>query len=299
MRRWVAGRRLDVAKPNKGDTMRTSYNILAVALLCMTTAAAAQDEQLADVTITGSVALVSDYRYRGVSQTDKDPAIQGGATLAHKSGFYAGFWGSNLAGWGTFGGPNLELDLIAGYKAELTEGLTVDAGVTWYMYPGGADESDFIEPYVKLSGAVGPVSLTAGLAYAPKQESLGRVYRNAAEFVAGTPFDAGDKEDNIYVWGDASAAIPGTPFTLKGHLGYSDGNPGLGPNGTSVAPTGTYLDWSVGLDTTWKKFTLGVMFVDTDIKASDRLPLLPNFGTLASGGSISDPTVVFSLTAAF
>lgn len=279
--------------------MRTSFYALTAGLTVLASPAFAQDEEKPDVTITGSVALVSDYRFRGVSQSDKDPAIQGGATLNHASGFYAGFWGSNLAGWGTFGGPNLETDLFIGYKREVAPGATIDVGLTYYMYPGGADETDFFEPYVKLSGTVGPVGLTAGVAYAPKQQALGRVYRTGAEFVAGTPFDPGDSEDNIYVFGDAAGAIPGTPFTLKAHLGYSDGNPGLGPNGTSVAPTGSYLDWALGVDTTWKNFTFGVLYVDTDIKAGDRLPLLPNFGTVATGASISDPTIVFSLTAAF
>lgn len=278
--------------------MRTSFQALIAGLSFVSTAAFAQDAPAPEFVISGSAALVSDYRYRGVSQTDKDPAVQGSITVTHNSGIYGGFWASNLAGWGTFGGPNLELDLIAGFKTALAEGVTIDAGVTWYMYPGGADESDFIEPYVKLSGSVGPVSLTAGVAYAPEQESLGRVYRNAAEFVAGTLFDLGDKEDNLYVWGDASSAIPGTPLTVKGHLGYSDGNPGLGPNGTSVAPTGTYLDWMLGVDATFKNLILGIAYIDTDI-SGDRAYLLPNFGTLATGAPISDSTFLFSITAVF
>jgi uncharacterized protein (TIGR02001 family) len=279
--------------------MRTSFTALAAALAAASAPAYAQEEEKPEVTITGSVALVSDYRFRGVSQTDKDPAVQGGVTLNHSSGLYGGFWASNLAGWGTFGGPNLETDLILGYKRELGGGVSIDVGVTYYMYPGGADETDFFEPYLKLSGTAGPVSLTAGIAYAPKQEALGRVYRTGAEYVAGTPFDPGDTEDNIYLFGDAASAILGTPFTLKAHLGYSEGNPGLGPNGTSVAPTGSYLDWAAGVDTTWKNLTLGILYVDTNISTADRLPLLPNFGTVATGASISDPTFVFSLTAAF
>lgn len=279
--------------------MRTSFYALAAGLASLSTVAAAQEETPAEVTITGSVALVSDYRFRGVSQSDKDPAIQGGVTLNHRSGLYGGFWASNLAGWGTFGGPNLETDIIVGYKTEVAEGASIDVGLTYYMYPGGADETDFFEPYVKLSGTVGPASVTVGVAYAPNQQALGRVYRTGTEYVNGMSFDPGDKEDNIYVFGDAAGAIPSTPFTLKAHLGYSSGNPGLGPNGTSVAPTGEYLDWALGVDTTWKNLTFGVLYVDTDIKRRDRLPLLPNFGTVATGASISDPTVVFSFSAAF
>lgn len=279
--------------------MRTSFHALGAGLLFFSTAVHGEDAPPSDFTINGSVALLSDYRFRGVSQSDKDPAVQGSITVTHSSGLYAGLFGSNLAGWGTFGGPNLESDVIAGYKHSLSDTVSLDVGLTWYMYAGGADETDFAEPYVKLTGAVGPASLTAGVAYAPKQQALGRVYRTAAEYVAGTPFDPGDKEDNLYLWGDAALPIARTPFTLKAHLGYSDGNPGLGPNGASVAPTGKYLDWMVGVDATWKNLTLGVAYIDTDIKRADRLPLLPNFGTVESGASISDPTVVFSLTASF
>lgn len=252
-----------------------------------------------DFTVSGSVSLVSDYRFRGVSQSDKDPAIQGTIQINHKSGLYIGTFASNLAGWGTFGGPNIESDIFGGFKFNASESVSIDVGLTWYMYAGGANTTDFAEPYVKVSGTAGPVSLTAGVAYAPKQEALGRVYRTAAEFNAGTPFAPGKKSDNLYLWGDAALPIKSTPFTLKGHLGYSDGNSGLGPNGTSIAPTGKYLDWMVGVDTTWKNLTLGVAYIDTNINAADRAPLLPNFGTAATGASISDPTFVVSLTAAF
>lgn len=221
------------------------------------------------------------------------------ATVNHKSGLYAGAFGSSLAGWGTFGGPNLETDLFGGYRFPVGPTVSVDVGLTWYMYAGGADATDFAEAYAKLTGTWGAASLTVGMAYAPRQEALGRVYRTGAELAAGTPFHPGSKGDNLYLWGDAALPIASTPLTLKGHLGYSDGNPGLGPNGTSVAPTGRYLDWSLGVDASWKNLTLGVAYVDTDIGRADRLPLLPGFGTAATGASISDPTLVLSLTASF
>ncbi|WP_296598916.1 TorF family putative porin [Phenylobacterium sp.] len=262
----------------------------ALALAMAATTALAQEAASGPITVSGSFALVSDYRFRGVSQTDEEMAVQGGLTVSHESGFYAGTWGSNLAGWGTFGGPNIELDLFAGYKFEPTPGLSVDAGVTWYTYPGGASKTTFAEPYVKVSGAVGPASLLAGVAYAPKQTALGN-YSN-------TPQSRGQKQDNLYLWGDASGTVPGTPVVLKAHLGYSDGNPGLGPNGTSVAPTGKYLDWMVGADLPVGPVTLGVAYVDTDIGKAESAYLLPNFAN-SKGGSIADGKVVFSLTATF
>jgi uncharacterized protein (TIGR02001 family) len=249
---------------------------------------------------SGSVALVSDYRFRGVSQSDKGFAIQGGLTGAHKSGVYAGFWASNLAGWGTFGGPNLELDLFGGYKLPVGDG-TLDAGLTWYMYPGGASKTDFAEPYIKLSGTAGPVSLLAGVAFAPKQEALGNWFFTGAAFQDGIPDDPGAKDDNLYLWGDASGGIPGTPVTLKAHIGYSDGNPGLGPNGTSVAPTGSYWDWLIGADLVLGPVTLGIAYTDTDISDSsiEYLRLQPNFSSTKDGSPISGSRVVFSIGAAF
>ncbi|KHL26552.1 hypothetical protein PK98_09210 [Croceibacterium mercuriale] len=251
------------------------------------------------ITISGSATLASDYRFRGVSQTDKEVAVQGGITVVHDSGLYAGVWASNLAGWGTFGGANMELDLIGGYRVPLAGGM-LDVGATWYMYPGGADETDFAEPYIKLSGTTGPLTLLAGAAYAPKQQALGRWYASGADAAAGVYTDPGDKEDNLYLWGDAAAGIAGTPLTAKAHLGYSDGNPGLGPNATSLAPTGAYFDWSLGLDATWRNLTVGVAYVDTDISGRDAAYLQPSFSDGQDGnGAIAGSTGLVTVTASF
>ncbi|WP_404365867.1 TorF family putative porin [Sphingomonas sp. MMS24-J45] len=264
----------------------------AVALMLSATPAFADETAPPPpITVSGSVALVSDYRFRGVSQSDKEAAIQGGITIAHESGFYVGTWGSNLAGWGQFGGSNMELDLIGGYKRSIGSGAAIDVGVTWYMYPGGSDLTDFAEPYVKLSGTLGPVTALAGVAYAPKQRALGNF--------SNTPQSRGQSEDNLYLWGDASVGIPKTPATFKAHVGYSDGNPGLGPNGTSVAPTGSYVDYLVGVDVTFKPVTLGIAYTGTDITRAKSAYLLPNFSSTKDGSSIAAGQVVFSISAAF
>lgn len=252
------------------------------------------------ITISGAATLTSDYRFRGVSQTDENMAVQGGVTLTHESGFYAGAWASNLSSWGTFGGANMELDLIGGYKAKLSDNATLDVGLTWYMYPGAADKSDFAEPYVKLTGTAGPATLTAGAAYAPKQQALGRWYNSGADAALGVYNHPGDKEDNLYVWGDAAMAIAGTPITAKAHVGHSSGHDGLGPNATALTPTGNYWDWSIGADATWRNLTLNVSYVDTDISKAKAASLQPGFSKGQDGiGSIADAAVVVSLTAAF
>lgn len=281
------------------------YQIACAALALLSSAPAfAQEEPASPVTVSGSVGLVSDYRFRGVSQSDKAMAVQGGITATHESGAYVGTWASNLAGWGTFGGAGIELDLFAGYAIPLNETTTLDVGLTWYMYPSGADETDFAEPYVKLSSQLGPVKGLVGVAYAPKQQALGKWYNDAFSYAGGTPDNPGKKNDNLYIWTDVSGAIPNTPVSLKAHLGYSKGNSGLGPNGTSVAPTGKYMDWLVGADVAipGTPLTLGVAYVDTDIARVEENYLRPNLSVADSdnaGKSIVRSQVVFSLTAAF
>ncbi|MDP1027248.1 TorF family putative porin [Sphingomonas sp. KR1UV-12] len=275
--------------------MRFSHLLVAGLGLSAITAPAFAQEDTAPpppFTISGSVSVLTDYRLRGISQTDKNAAIQGALTIAHESGFYIGTFGSNLSGWGTFGGANVELDAIGGFKKTMGS-ATVDAGVTWYTYPGGFSESDVVEFFGRLSGTAGPLGLTAGVYYAPKQTSLGNF--------SATSYSRGQREDNLYLTGDGTLGIPGTPITAKAHIGYSNGNPGLGPNGTSLAPTGEYWDWALGADVAfYKNLTFNVSYIDTDISKSESAYLQPNFSKGQDGtGQIAGATVLFGLTAAF
>ncbi len=290
--------------------MKLTPLLIAIALIGVPAVAQAQstpeDKVAGDrapppaITVSGSASIASDYRFRGVSQSDREMAVQGGITIAHNSGFYIGTWASNLAGWGTFGGANMELDLIGGYKAELAENATLDVGLTWYMYPGGADKTNFAEPYANLTGTAGPATLTAGVAYAPKQQAIGKWYNTGADAAAGVYNDPSDKDDNLYLWGDGAFAVAGTPFTAKAHVGHSWGQDGLGPNATAVAPTGEYWDWSLGADATWKNLTFNVSYIDTDISAREATYLRPSFSKGQDGtGNIAGSTFVVSLTAAF
>ena len=290
--------------------MKLTYSVIAAALLALPVVAQAQstpeDKVAADtappsaITVSGSATIATDYRFRGVSQSDREMAVQGGITVAHEGGFYVGTWASNLSGWGTFGGANMELDLIGGYKAKLADNATLDAGLTWYMYPGGADKTDFAEPYAKLSGTAGPATLTAGVAYAPKQQAIGKGYATGADAVAGVYPSPGDKDDNLYLWGDGALGIAGTPITAKAHVGHSWGQDGLGPNATAVAPTGEYWDWSLGADATWHNLTFNVSYIDTDISGAEATYLRPSFSKGQDGtGNIAGGTIVASLTAAF
>ncbi|TAG27482.1 MAG: hypothetical protein EAZ37_04790 [Burkholderiales bacterium] len=92
-----------------------------------------------DYTLSFNVGAVTDYRFRGISQTSKKPAIQGGLDFYHKSGFYAGAWGSNVKWIKDFNGAtkgNFEIDLYGGFKGEIAKDLGFDVGVIAYQYPG-------------------------------------------------------------------------------------------------------------------------------------------------------------------
>ncbi|OYU15004.1 MAG: hypothetical protein CFE37_08155 [Alphaproteobacteria bacterium PA4] len=267
--------------------------LLLPAVLAWASPTAAQDTDAAPAfRLSGAATLASDYRLRGISQTDRDVALQGSLTLSHRSGLYATLFAANLKGWGTFGGPDLELDLTGGWRGTLGD-ASIDAGITWYNYPGGAPITSYVEPTLKLSGSYGPAQLLAGVAWAPPQKPLG----NWSNHPDSRP---GSSASNLYLWGDASSGIPRTPVTLKAHLGWSDGNPGLGPNGTSVAPTGRYWDWLLGADVALGPVVLGIAYVDTDISPGSAAyrRLQPNFAT-RDGTSIAGSTIVVSLSAAF
>jgi uncharacterized protein (TIGR02001 family) len=128
------------------------------AAFAQTAAAPAKAEP--EYTITGNAGLFSDYRFRGYSQTDYNPALQGGIDFAHKSGFYLGNWNSNVSSV-LYNGASLEMDFYGGYKATFGD-FVLDVGTIYYYYPGtGAYipsfEAENWEVYV--GGSYGPVSL--------------------------------------------------------------------------------------------------------------------------------------------
>jgi uncharacterized protein (TIGR02001 family) len=120
-----------------------------------------------DVEYSASVALTSNYVYRGITQTDNGPAIQGSFDVT-SGGFYAGAWASSV----DFGDDTtLEIDLYAGYGGAITEGLSYDVGVIYYAYPDspevGGEEQDFFEVYGGLTQDFGAFWAGASVAYSP------------------------------------------------------------------------------------------------------------------------------------
>ncbi|HKR17398.1 TorF family putative porin [Rhizorhapis sp.] len=250
--------------------MRKSIlGLSAVLFATVATPALAQDEDASGITVSGGAAVVTDYRFRGISQTDKDFAIQGTLSVAHDSGLYATVWGSTIDDY-VAAGSDTELDLILGYKKSFGA-TTVDVGVLYYYYPGAEkffDEypSDFFEPFVAVSHTFGPVTGKLTAAYAPKQ--------NALSLGAG-------REDNLYVAGDLNAAIPNTPISLSAHLGHNFEE-------SFITAGEEYTDWSLGATYTYKNLSFGVSYVDTD---EDFIS--------PSGRNVSKAGVVGSVSVAF
>jgi uncharacterized protein (TIGR02001 family) len=85
--------------------------------------------------VTGNMTLVTDYRFRGISQTLGRPAIQGGFDYAHESGLYLGNWNSNVSSAAGYPGGNLEMDFYGGYKKAFGD-FGLDVGAIYYYYPG-------------------------------------------------------------------------------------------------------------------------------------------------------------------
>ena len=118
--------------------MHRSISSLAVPAILLALAAPlhAQDAQTAH-SFSGNLSLASDYRYRGISQTRLQPALQGGADYTHgPSGLYAGTWLSTIKWTGDAGGGgDIEWDLYAGKRGQAGAGVSYDMGVLGYVYP--------------------------------------------------------------------------------------------------------------------------------------------------------------------
>lgn len=202
------------------------------ALMATAPQAIAQDGSA--ISLSANAALVSDYRFRGISLSNKDIAFQGGLDLSTESGFYVGTWGSSIE---QYEGSELELDVYAGYGTSFND-LDFDIGILAYTYPG-SDGTTYWEAYSSIGGSAGPVGWTLGGAYAFDQDSIG-----------------GD--DNIYLYLDTSTALGEGPVSLSTHLAIEDGAFSFGK---------TKWDWSIGLNYDYEQYSFGVAYVDTNIDA--------------------------------
>lgn len=205
-----------------------------------------------------NVGVVTDYRYRGISQSRLKPALQGGADYAFASGLYVGAWASTIswikdagkiAGVDT-GSTPLEIDLYGGYKGELVKDtLSYDIGGLYYLYAGnkydaipGASKADTFEIY----GA-----LTAGIFTGKYSYSLTNLFGNGGG--TGAPESTG----SFYV--DLSANVDlGSGYTLTPHMGWQK---------IKNFDVYSYVDYSVTVTKDFGKgFTGSIAVVGADAK---------------------------------
>jgi len=119
-------------------TIGAAFALSALGSVFAQTAApsAAIPTETPSYTLTGNIAAVSEYRFRGISQSYKLPAVQAGFDYTHASGFYLGNWNSSVSGNSYNNGASLETDLYGGYRFEPIKDLNVDVGALYYVYPG-------------------------------------------------------------------------------------------------------------------------------------------------------------------
>jgi uncharacterized protein (TIGR02001 family) len=227
----------------KAMTKKSMHLMVGTALLGLTLlapAAHAQEEKAeGPFSFSGYVSGVSDYRFRGVSLSSENPAAQAGFDLGYALNdtfsLFAGNFTSTLFKDSPTG--DVEVDLYTGVGIKFGTG-DLKLGIVGYIYPD-ARNADYYELYGTLTQGLGPVSLTAGFAYAPSQRNFG-------------------DEDAIYLNTALSYAIPNTPATLSVGFGYEDN-----------AFFNDKIDYTVGISANFDRFNLGVQFIDTDTSGDD------------------------------
>ena len=210
---------------------------LAAGLIGLAAPASAQST----VDVAWNVGVVSDYVFRGFSQTGEDPAIQGGVDLTSGS-FYAGAWASNV----DFGDDtDAEVDLYGGYRTE-AGGFALDFGVIGYLYVGEPDGADYnyAEFKAAASRAVGPATFGAAVYYSPDFFGI----------------------DDEATYAEVNAAFsPAPKWTVSGALGKQ-----------WLDVSDDYTTWNVGVGyALTDKVGLDVRYHDTDVDgvpgAEDRI----------------------------
>src|SRR5690349_10524271 len=205
-----------------------------------------------DFTFTGNVGLFSQYVFRGISQTNEKPAIQGGFDLGHKSGFYVGTWASNIS-WLSDANPDvsapIEWDFYGGYKWSLPADFVADFGVLYYWYPGTypagySPKPDTTELYAALNWKM----LQVKYSYAVS-DTFGFPSSTGSYYIEGNVnWDVIEKVNDII-----------GKVTLIAHVGYQS----YKNNGDY-----SYTDWKIGASTEVWGVTVGIFGTGTDATSS-------------------------------
>lgn len=222
-----------------------------------------------------NVGAVSDYRYRGISQSRLKPAVQGGVDWSHASGFYVGAWASTIK-WIEDANPGssnkVEIDVYGGYKGEIVKDLAFDVGVLTYQYPGHKAE---------LIGAPSPntTEVYGALTYGPATLK----YSHSVTNLFGFP----DSKNSGYL--DLSATFDlGNGLSLVPHLGRQR---------VSNNADFTYTDYSLTLNyEVAKGLVLSAMAVGT---SQEKIFGTPAYTSPANGKNLGKNGLVVGVKYSF
>jgi len=231
--------------------MKSILAVLAATLATSALPAMAADEAPAEPAaapadpLSFNLSVTSDYRYRGISQTRRKPALQGGADYAFDSGFYVGTWLSTIKWIKDAGGKgSVEWDIYGGYKTEVAKGLTLDVGVLQYEYVN--NKLGDVEGWANANTTEIYGALTFGPVTAKYSHSLTNLF--------GTV----DSKNSGYL--DVSAALDvGGGFTLTPHVGHQT---------VKHWSAGSYTDYSLTLNKDFAGLTFGAAVIGTDATKS-------------------------------
>ena len=237
-----------------------------------------------DHTVAANVGIVSNYIFRGITQTVDKPALQGGLDYAHASGFYAGIWGSNVSwiiGSGATGDAGLELDTYAGFKNSFAEDFSYDVGFIRYNYPGSYTppatyaKADTDEIY----GAIGYKWITAKYSYA-----LGQFL--TVPGASGTS----------YLEVNASYPVSDTGVTVGAHYGKQTYKGTFADNLAAAGNTATYSDYKLSVTKDFSGYVVGLVYSNTDARKGGYYTYTSTSGVTKDWGRSA---VVLSLTHSF
>jgi len=213
-----------------------------------------------DWTFTGNVGLYSQYVFRGLTQTNEKPAVQGGFDLGHKSGFYAGTWASNVS-WISDAYPSsapppapsasLEWDFYGGYKGSLPADFGYDLGALYYYYPGTYPSGFVLPNTTELYAALSWKFLSLKYSYSVNNKTFGIPDSRGSSYLDLTAsYDVVEKVNDVI-----------GKVTVFGHLGHQwyKGNTN-GANNDIY----NYGDWKVGASTEIYGLTVGLYGTGTN-----------------------------------
>jgi uncharacterized protein (TIGR02001 family) len=224
--------------------------LVVVSSLCVVGESGAEDTgPLAAKNFSGSATLTSDYVFRGLSQTDEDPAVQASFDYKHPAGVFLGAWASNVDEAISEG--NVEIDFYGGYRGQLFEKLSYELSIIYYWYPGGAHDPDW--DFVELHGG-----LNYAFAGLPLDPNVGLGFNYSPDFYG--------EDGNAYFFNGTLRLTLPYGLGLGFELGYQDvegdkltGN-GRGLDGKDGFD---YLFWKVGLSKEVVGFSLDLSYYDT------------------------------------